>query len=155
MREFYVEDKSKFEAITDLDGIIFLSGYQGDPDSQEQGENGGTKSKNSYFGFVFTSKHLLTDCFTALVEHADTGGICTGFDGTFNLCKKGWVLGNFGSILTRYRIKDRKYGATYNLFGVCLMKSETIDGFCQFCTIYGRALNCHLDLLICHLDLLD
>ena len=71
-------------------------------------------------------------------------GICTGFNVTFNFCKKGWVLGNFGIISTRYQVKDRKYGATYNLFGVCLMKSETIHGFYQFCTIYGHSLNCFL-----------
>ena len=92
-----MSDKSKFKTITDLDGLIFPGGYQKEPDSQEQGKNSGSKSKNSHFGFVFTSKPILTDCCTALVEHAGTGGICTGFNGTFNLCKKCWVLVNVGS----------------------------------------------------------
>ena len=46
----------------------------------------------------FTSKCLLTNFCTALVEHTDTDGKCTWFDGTLNLCKKGWILGNFGGL---------------------------------------------------------
>ena len=66
-------DKSKFKAVTNLDWLIFLGGYQGELDIQAQGKNSGTKRKNSNFGFIFTSKYLITNCCTVLLKHAETG----------------------------------------------------------------------------------
>ena len=67
----------------------------------------------------------------ALIEHGDDG-IATGWDGTWNLCHNGWVLANCGSVSTRYRTVDNKYGQTFNHFGYCLSKSESTKGFCLF-----------------------
>ena len=147
--EFQVYDKAKFDDIADMDRLIFLGGYQAEPAEQQvSGKNSTKKSKKvSNFGFVFSTKRLLTNFVAALSLHVDTG-VCTGFDRNFSLCKKGWVLGNFGSVSTSYCLEDRQYGSTYNLFGVCLMKSETIDGFQNFCLVFGRALNLFFNALL-------
>ena len=88
--EFQVDNKAKFDDIADMDWLIFLGGYQAElAEQQVSGKNSTKKSKKvSNFGFVFSTKRLLTDCVTALSLHADTG-VCTGFELLFtNLARK-------------------------------------------------------------------
>ena len=124
-----VNDKETFESITDLDKLIYLGGYNYEVEEE-------TNSKYD-FGFVLTTKRLLLNAYKALL--ANPGGLNAAFDGTFQICHNNWVLGNNGFLSSKYRTKDRKYGQTYNLSTICLMRNETIRGFYEWCKIFGEA----------------
>ena len=138
-----IESKLEFDNMTNVESLIYLGGYNGmlEPEELEQDKENVTQGSGNNFGFVFTNKKLLNSARDAVVEHGDEG-ISTGWDGTWNLCHNGWVLANFGSVSTRYCTEDRKYGQTFNLFGYCLAKSESIMGFREFCRLFVKTFNC-------------
>ena len=63
----------------------------------------------------------MLSCRDAMIEHEEQG-IATGWDRTWNLCHKGWVLKNPGTVSTCYRKEDCLYGQTFNLHAFCLTK---------------------------------
>ena len=77
------------------------------------------------FGFIFSTKRCLLNCFAL---HEIFGTIYGSVDGTFRFHKLLWVIGNFGFNLKSYDEKTKKYVATFKLFSMAFMKSETILG---------------------------
>ena len=56
-------------------------------------------------------------------------------------------MNNVGTVSTRYRNEDCRYGQTFNLHAFCLAKSETILGFRMFGNIFAEKINCYFDPL--------
>ena len=42
-------------------------------------------------------------------------------------------------------MKDKMYGQTFNLHSVCLMRSETIFGFCMYALIQKNCIKCFFE----------
>ena len=75
-------------------------------------------------GVIFTSKRRLDQCYRTILAHPE--GISGAIDGTFGFHSKRWVFLNTGATSTHLDTKRNVYTQSYNLFLLCLTKSETI-----------------------------